>query len=132
MCFSTRSFSCYREKVVIETPFFILLWLHYQFYELVYSPPCILNSYYVFLLGWGLEGCFWPKVTKTSNIRWIFQYKFSYPFKALEGLEFLKSSISIGESWRHTNTKMLKCEKIIGKFVFVLVCKFSPILILLF
>jgi hypothetical protein len=44
----------------------------------------------------------------------------------------MKSSISVGEKLRSTNTKIHKREEIIIKCVFVLVLrKFSPILILL-
>jgi hypothetical protein len=45
----------------------------------------------------------------------------------------LKSSISIGGNWRHTNTKTHGNEKLLVKCVFVLVGRqFPPILILLF
>jgi hypothetical protein len=45
----------------------------------------------------------------------------------------MKSSVSIGENSRQTNTKTHTYKEIIVKFVFVLVCRrFSPILILLF
>jgi hypothetical protein len=48
-------------------------------------------------------------------------------------LECLKSSISIGENCRHTNTKTHEYVENCAKWVFVLVChRFSPILILLF
>jgi hypothetical protein len=69
-----------------------------------------------------------------SNIRRQIKTNFWVQiFIPLYIFQCLKSSISIGENWCHTNTKTCFTTIFSQSCVFVLVChRFSPILILLF